>query len=748
MNDQLLISAYGSHNASVAMYYKGQYHVVEVERWLNKKNAGLITYLPAGYPQVVFDEILDYLLGLTDRSHIDVYLTNYSDLKRLKPKYSYNIHANFDHHEAHAATAFYQSPYQDALTFTFDGGGDGGFFNVYRTSRNDGIQLIKKFNQDLGFPYMIIADHLQDIRRDSLNIGNLVYAGKIMGLCSYGTVRQEWVPAFHEFYETFNYTGNSYIGGAEAKVDALPKLMTALGVDEFDIRTRFEGQFAWDMAATSQYVFEEQFFKFAQPFFDEFPDLPVTLAGGCALNVLLNKRILDVRGEVFVPPNTNDCGIAVGGLLKYQNPAQQVDLTYAGIPLVDQHMLSSYVENGAYTMVEGVYERGLAEFIANGNIVGVINGNSEHGPRALGNRSILCNPVGKMKDILNKKVKDREWYRPFAPVTRLQDASKYFEFPDGAESRHMVYVAKVREEWREKLPAITHEDGTGRLQTVTKQQNEFLYNLISHFEEFAGHGVMLNTSFNVNGKPILSRLSDALEILNKTQLDAVYYNNCLIFRKFDEEKFTRSIVSENVLPLAKETTNYLLALNPNENFMKYKEMITRALSEDPKCVIITSENGGRELELEFPDETFWFIEEKHLYYHELMESVYEVPHEISAFDPYVRLLWIKPIMHKNYFRTRYHMFLSLDGYDSPASLARTINSFSKEDRANIFMLENGDTLSQDVVWGSLQDIEWLSVQFEGQLLHALNSKTGATPDDMLRILKNKFNDKIKVIADE
>lgn len=97
------------------------------------------------------------------------------------------------------------------------------------------------------------------------------------------------------------------------------------------------------------------------------------------------------------------------------------------------------------------------EYIADGNIVGMIQGNSEHGSRALGNRSILCNPVGNMKDILNNKVKHREWYRPFAPIVRLEDAPKYFEWDDGVESRHMVYVANVKEEWRSKLPAITHQ---------------------------------------------------------------------------------------------------------------------------------------------------------------------------------------------------------------------------------------------------------------------------------------------------
>ena len=162
----------------------------------------------------------------------------------------------------------------------------------------------------------------------------------------------------------------------------------------------------------------------------------------------------------------------------------------------------------------------LIEDLMEGKIIGVVKGQAEHGPRALGHRSILCNPsIPEMKDTLNAKVKNREWYRPFAPVVRLEDVSKYFEFE--GESRWMTFCPKVREEWREKLAAITHVDFTARVQTVTKEQNEFLYNLLTDFEAANGVGVLLNTSFNVNGKPILSTYSDAFKIYEKTQLDCL-----------------------------------------------------------------------------------------------------------------------------------------------------------------------------------------------------------------------------------
>ena len=160
----------------------------------------------------------------------------------------------------------------------------------------------------------------------------------------------------------------------------------------------------------------------------------------------------------------------------------------------------------------------LVDDLEDGKIVGVVRDACEHGPRALGNRSILCNPAyPEMKDILNAKVKNREWYRPFAPVCRLEDVGKYFNFE--GESRWMSFCPTVKEEWREKLTSITHVDGTARVQTVTKEQNEWLYNLLTKFEEASGVGVLLNTSFNVNGKPILSRYSDAIKVYRETEMD-------------------------------------------------------------------------------------------------------------------------------------------------------------------------------------------------------------------------------------
>jgi carbamoyltransferase len=215
-------------------------------------------------------------------------------------------------------------------------------------------------------------------------------------------------------------------------------------------------------------------------------------------------------------------------MLNHLKPDIAYDSTYSGTGLLDIDTLPMKIQGVGFSMKSRKLNiENLAKDIESGKIVGVARGNAEHGPRALGNRSIICNPaIADMKDVLNAKVKHREWYRPFAPVVRLEDVNKYFEW--NKESRWMSFCPKVKEEWKSKLAAITHVDGTARVQTVTKEQNEFIYNLLTEFEKLTGVGVLLNTSFNVDGKPILSTIQDAFTILEKTELDALVIENTYI----------------------------------------------------------------------------------------------------------------------------------------------------------------------------------------------------------------------------
>jgi len=256
-------------------------------------------------------------------------------------------------------------------------------------------------------------------------------------------------------------------------------------------------------------------------------------------NITLNNRIREeFKKEVFVGPNPSDCGIATGHILRYLKPKNSIDVTYKGIPILDKPLLGEYSngiqfvkkimkEDEEYHYYEQTELETVIDDLVGGKIIGVVQGNSEHGPRALGNRSIICNPSLKdMKDILNAKVKNREWYRPFAPIVRLEDVSKYFEFE--GESRWMTFSPKVKNDWRDKLPAITHVDGSSRVQTVTEEQNPFMYKLLTEMDKKTGVGMLVNTSFNVNGKPILSTYRDAFEIFNKTDMDGLIIENIYI----------------------------------------------------------------------------------------------------------------------------------------------------------------------------------------------------------------------------
>jgi len=535
------IAFYGSHNAAYVVEENNEILLVlELERFLNYKNSGLAQYkCPKTedllfYAQYIPKWIMEKL-NITEfencyHLNTDVIIYEKHDLEKYIPAKNY-VHCL--HHEGHAAGCFYQSPHNEMLIFSFDGGGNDGKFNVYHCVRGESPRLLEcvtsplsdspHIHYDLGFPYMMLGHYLKDINFEDLGTGNLVYPGKMMGLSSYGKVKKKWLPAFMDFYKS-NLNGLDF----QQHVDELGE---KIGV-KFDINDRIEGKLGWDIAATTQRAFEDSFLEVTLPYMNQYSDLPIGITGGCGLNILLNTRLVtEFKRDVFVAPDPNDCGIALGILLNHLKPEKAFDSTYSGTTLLDLDNLSYYIQNSNTRFLSSFLDQDtLVNDLADGKIVGVARGRSEHGARALGNRSILCNPsIPEMKDVLNAKVKHREWYRPFAPVVRLEDISKYFEWE--GESRWMSFCPTVKPEWRKKLAAITHVDNTARVQTVTREQNEWLYDLLTKFEEKTGVGVLLNTSFNVDGKPILSTCKDAFTILEKTEMD------CLIIEDYYFKKY-------------------------------------------------------------------------------------------------------------------------------------------------------------------------------------------------------------------
>ena len=535
------LALYGSHNAALAVEIDGKVVLVtELERIVNEKNQGLSQYKTFKADDILFYSkfLSKWVCDKFNVSEFDNVLYQNTDVNigeekfHLEKDFPAKTYIHCKHHHSHAAGAFYQSPYDKALIFSFDGGGNDGCFNIYLAKRGKELQLLKQITHpastspheylDLGLPYMLFGHYLGEIRQEiDVSAGNLTYPGKMMGLASYGNIREEWLEPLTKFFLT-QMNGLTY-----------EKPLAILG-DEiglvFDSKNRINGKDGQDLAASVQKAWEEVFLSYAKPFMKDWPDYPIILTGGCALNIILNTRIKEeFNKEVFIGPNPNDCGLAAGMLLNNIKPDEPADLTYSGLKLLDIDTISEYIQNAHYCVSSFLDNDKLVDDLVKGKIVGVARGRSEHGPRALGNRSVLCNPqIPNMKDILNAKVKGREYYRPFAPVVRLEDVNKYFEFE--GEARWMSFCPKVRKEYRDKLSEITHIDGTARVQTITSEQNPWLYEILTKMDKETGIGVLLNTSFNVAGKPILNTVRDAFDIFWRKELDALIIED-YYFRK-------------------------------------------------------------------------------------------------------------------------------------------------------------------------------------------------------------------------
>lgn len=492
---------YGSHNASFVVEHNGTIlEVLELERFFNFKNLGYKLWdIPYSQPYVA-KLILNYFKEKYGFTEYENCIHQYGDdfLSEIPAKnYIQSLH-----HVSHANGTFYQSPFEEAIIISFDGGGNDGFFNIFKGNRELGVTLLTQgHNLDLGSQYKEFGHYLSDIKQS--NNAALVYAGKLLGLQSYGISREEWISSFKEYYR-------------EKK--SIQDLSKNIGVT-LDPSNKLSGQIAYDIAATSQQAFEEITFEEIENVILENSNLPICLTGGCALNIVFNTKVKErYNKEVFVGPAPSDCGIAVGMLAGLIKPKHSFDVTYLGPEALDKNLLPQLIEHHRGIEKNAIQ---LADELVSGKIIGVIQGRAEHGPRALGNRSIICNPlISDMKDKLNFKVKHREWYRPFAPIVRLEDVSEYFDWE--GESRWMSFCVKVREKYINKIPAVVHVDGTARVQTITREQNPLMYDVLTEFKNLTGIGVLLNTSFNVDGKPILSTYTDAFKVLHETELDAIY----------------------------------------------------------------------------------------------------------------------------------------------------------------------------------------------------------------------------------
>ena len=520
-----LVSIFAGHDANVSFYNAktDEYYTIEVERLVKKRYFRLHEDNTSEYQKDILIQCRDIAekdWGIENNYEAvlvssDGYIQPPSILKEVFN--TENVRTIARHHETHAASAFYMSPFKEALIVSYDGGGDDGHFNVY-TGNKKGIKLLEKVPSDFGGGYLLCGSMIREVAEKSRH--QLALSGKMMGLCAYGNVIEEHIPAFAMFFFNRDYK-------QLAEKTGLPLKNVDNPWDNPLENWVFEGQEGYDIAATAQRAFEVAFFSVLDRYDN---DVPLVLTGGCALNVLVNEQLKKhTNRQIYVPPNPHDGSLSLGHMFLYKKPEKDVIITYAGLSLTDKEQLPDYIEDYNARKID---KKELAQLIKDGNIIGLVYGDSEVGPRALGNRSIVCDPnIREMKDILNAKVKFREWYRPFAPFCKKEDASKYFESRNFDNLEYMSYAPKVKDEYVENLPSITHIDNTARLQTVTEESHAEFYELLTEFGKISETNVLLNTSFNIRGYPILSSIEDALYALNNTKMDYVVIEDYLFEAK-------------------------------------------------------------------------------------------------------------------------------------------------------------------------------------------------------------------------
>jgi carbamoyltransferase len=454
-----------------------------------------------------------------------------------------------EHHQAHAATAFLTAPTRHAAILTTDGVGEWATLSVGEGERFQNgatkITLLREieFPHSLGMLYSTFTAYLGF----PVNEGEY----KVMGLAGYGrpTMVDKVRKLIHRTpdgafkldlsYFDFHTTAESSYSSRFVELFGPPRNL----YESIDLETS-EGQRFADCAASVQRVLEDTLVDITRALRKEtgLPDL--CLGGGVALNGLANARILAESGfeRAFVPPAPGDAGCALGAALcadriHFGNPDREVpDHPFWG-PSVDGSELARLAGEDGYAFDEcednALIEQ-TADDLAEGRIVGWMDGALEFGPRALGHRSILAAPhSAAMRDRLNREIKYREEFRPFAPVVPIEVADRYFELPPGGRrlARFMSGVFPVRPEWRSRLEAITHVDGTTRPQALERATAPRLYDLLQAYERRSGIPVLLNTSFNLAGEPIASRVVEGYSTFLRSGIDVLVVGSTRITKR-------------------------------------------------------------------------------------------------------------------------------------------------------------------------------------------------------------------------
>jgi carbamoyltransferase len=593
MNSKIL-AIHGGHDCSVTCVDKNnQLRIFQLERFTKIKHCSFKKFKKENEQDSKFEDrikFLEYIKSqLKEQPTYVLYSMvidgDFSLMRRMFPSAKF---IEMGHHTSHGIGAYHQSGFKDALVITLDGGGlENNLYGISSKSKcplisysilkitDKKVQVLMTMNctdamvftpGQYAAPLQLISeiedsnkiDHLEKmfdanqkyVSADYLNSN----AGKLMGLAAYGKVREEWIDVIKQNYlltpqDAQNpmvsiMVGQQMINTLLSNPDKNGDVINVLLSDNLDalddIPTLLKstinclsGQHSYDLAATNQHVFEELCWSLIKPYLDEC-DLNVVFSGGCALNVIFNQKVSEYLSatsrKLFVSPNPGDDGLSYGHVCSIDKTINDKFSVYSGFDILDREKILDYYNN--YSKIGKVVDMNVSkivDLIKDGKIGATMIGYSEVGPRALGNRSIICDPsIPEMKDTLNAKVKFREWFRPFGPVCREEDRDIYFD--NAFVSPHMTFAPMVKEEYRDKLPAITHVDGTARLQTVTRDQHELFYDILTELDNRGHDAVILNTSFNIKGKPILTTVEDAFYVLENTELDFLILEDYLFLK--------------------------------------------------------------------------------------------------------------------------------------------------------------------------------------------------------------------------
>ena len=509
--------------AHVALYWKP---------WVLRHKA-LQALKTAAISRDMFKARVDRGVAQVGESYLGMFLHPSRLRKHFGPS-KFRFHF-LEHHLCHAASAFYVSPFERAAILTMDGTGEDTT-TMFSQGEGENIRPLKriKLPHSLGQFYSAVTNFL----------GFDMFGGdewKVMGLAAYGT------PEYYDFFaervltRNGNYDFNLNIRILDHHLakhyqfsDEIIKSLGPPRQPNEDLTARHQ-----NIAASAQKVLEDTVLYLLEGLHEQTGEENLCLAGGCAFNSVMNGRIMEESPfqRFFVQPAAGDAGCSLGAALLVHHKLQQqprgfrMEHAYYG-PSFNSAECAEALRHAGLKFETYSDEEMLprvARLLADGAIIGWFQGRMEFGPRALGNRSFIADPRrADMRELLNKKVKLREWFRPLAPSMLEEVSSQIFGKPH--YDPFMITVLSVAEEQRERIPAVVHVDGTVRPQTVSRKTNPRYWQLIREFEKLTGVPMLLNTSFNIQ-EPIVCRPEDAIRTFQSASFDALVLEDHLVLRR-------------------------------------------------------------------------------------------------------------------------------------------------------------------------------------------------------------------------